>query len=64
MTLSVLLYATMLATAVALAGVLEFDAVTAVLRGSADRRAQAARPVHRRPTAAGARPPRAAATKS
>ena len=64
MTLSVLMYALMLATCVALAGVLAFDAVTAVLRSSAHRRAQPARSAHRRPTATGTRPPRAAATKS
>lgn len=64
MTLSVLMYALMLATCVALAGVLVFDAFTAALRWSGRRQAQPARPVQRRPTAAGARPPRAAATKS
>ncbi len=64
MTLSVLMYALMLATSVALAGVLAFDAVMAVRRSSARRRAQPVRAVHRRPTPAGARPPRAAATKS
>ena len=64
MTLSVLMYALMLATSVALAGVLALDAATAMRRWSARRQVQRARPVHRRPTAAGARPPRAAATKS
>ena len=64
MTLSVLMYALMSATFVALAGVLAFDAATAALRWSAHRRAQTARPVQRRATAAGVRPPRPAATKS
>jgi hypothetical protein len=64
MTLSVLLYALMLATFVALAGVLAFDAVTAALRWAASRRVRPARPVQRRSGAAGARPPRTAATKS
>ena len=64
MTLSVLMYALMSGTFVALAGVLAFDAVTAVLRRSAHRRAQPARPGDRRSTAAGAIPPRAAATES
>ena len=64
MTLSVLMYALMLATFVALAGVLAFDAVTAALRWSARRQAQPVRPAARRQTAAGARPPRTAATKS
>lgn len=63
MTLSVLMYALMLATFVALAGVLALDAVTAVRRWSASRRVQSVRPVGRRSTAAGARPPRAAVTK-
>ena len=64
MTLSVLMYALMMATFLALAGVLAFDAVAAVRQWSAQRRPQPARPVQRRPTAAGTRPPRAAATKS
>ena len=64
MTLSVLMYALMLATFLALTAVLAFDAVTAVLRWSAHRRALPARAVQRRPAAARARPPRAAATKS
>jgi len=64
MTLSVLMYALMLATFVALAGVLAFDAVTAVRRWTGRRRAQPARAVQGRPSTAGARPPRAAATKS
>ncbi len=42
MTLSVLMYAMMMATFLALAGVLVFDAVTAVLRWSAHRTAQSA----------------------
>jgi hypothetical protein len=64
MTLSVLMYALMLGTFVALAGVLAFDAATTVLRWSANRRAQPARPADRRSAAAATRPPRAAATKS
>lgn len=64
MTLSLLMYALMLTTFAALAGVLAFDAATAVLRWSAHRRALPARPADRRPTAAGAGPPRAAATRS
>jgi hypothetical protein len=64
MTLSVLMYALMFAACVALAGVLAFDAVTAALRWAGHRRAQPARAAQRRPTVAGARPPRAAATKS
>lgn len=64
MTLSVLMYALMFATFVALAAVLAFDAVSAVLRWSARRQAQPVRPDPRRHSAAGARPPRTAATKS
>jgi hypothetical protein len=44
--------------------VLAFDAVTGVLRWSARRRVQPARPVERRSTTAGGRPPRTVATKS
>lgn len=64
MTLSVLIYAMMMATFVALAGVLVFDAVSAVLRWSAHSRARSARPVERRPTASGTRNPRAAPTRT
>ncbi|MEA2143830.1 MAG: hypothetical protein QOI64_2260 [Solirubrobacteraceae bacterium] len=62
MTLSVLMYVLMTATFVALAGVLAFDAVTAVLRRSAQREADRAGPVHRRSSDSGARSRRAAPT--
>jgi len=64
MTLSVLMYALMMAAFVALAGVLVFDAVAAVLRWSGHRQAQPSAPAPRRPAASGARPPRAATTRS
>ena len=64
MTLSVLMYALMMVAFVALAGVLAFDAVTAVLRWSAHRAAPAARPAHPRATASGARSARIAPTRS
>ncbi len=55
MTLSVLMYAMMMATFVALAGVLAFDAVTGVLRWSARRAARSTASAPRRTAAAGAR---------
>lgn len=65
MTLSILMYALMLATFVALAGVLAFDAATAVLRWSARaRQVQPAAAATRRPAAPGARGPRVASTKT
>ena len=64
MTLSVLMYALMMVAFVALAGVLAFDAVTAVLRRSAHRTAPAARPAHPRATASSARNARIAPTRS
>lgn len=65
MTLSVLMYAMMMATFVALAGVLVFDAVSAVLRWSAARAARAARSGAAAPrgsSASGARGARVAPT--
>ena len=64
MTLSVLMYALMMATFVALAGVLVLDAVAAVRRRSGHRQAQPAASAQRRPAAASARPPRAVTTRS
>ena len=65
MTLSVLIYVLMLATFLALAGVLALDATSAVLRRSAHARtARSAGTVAPRPAAAGSRNPRVAATKS
>ena len=64
MTLSVLMYALMMATFVALSAVLVCDAVAGVLRRSASRaqRAPAQQtPPHRRPAA---RTPRVASTRS
>lgn len=61
MTLSVLMYAMMMAAAVALAGVLVLDAVASVLRWSAGRAHRSAGPAQRRPAA---RNPRVASTRS
>jgi len=60
MTLSVLMYAMMMATALALAGVLVCDAVASVLRWSASRAHRSASPAGRRPAP---RNPRVASTR-
>ncbi len=64
MTYSVLIYVLMMATCVALAGVLAFDAATAAVRWSAQRRVSAAGRAHRPSASTGTSRPRTVSTRT
>lgn len=64
MTLSLLIFALMVSTLVALAGILVVDAVRGLARWSARRAGRSAAPAPRRSSAAGARDRRAMPTRS